>query len=171
MPRAPYYIAPLLVVLLFGCSKSDEQREFENRATQNEPRNITETDANGNQNGNVDPDDWQISPNYEGLVSFGTPEPQVPYPNPVDLNTNLTIQLDLNVPDALQRIEIYSYHVTGNPIPVTTLEQSELSTFNTISINSNNIAAGEGTEASTTYRLLIYDGQENLVSYGDVRIR
>jgi hypothetical protein len=160
------------MLLLSGCAKTDEQRDFENEATQNEPDNITETDPNGNIS-SVDETDWQISPYYQGQISLGVANSQPPYPNPVNYNSTLYLQINLNVSNVVNRIEIYSFRLPEpvNHNWVTTFEQSEISTYNLFNISAASIATAEGETASGLYRLLIYDGQQNLITYGDIRIQ
>ncbi|HKK47054.1 MAG TPA: hypothetical protein VJ964_16120 [Balneolaceae bacterium] len=160
-------------LLVAGCSKSDDQRKFENEAL-TAPKGITKTSANGDiDTTSTDPDDWRISPMYHGLISVGLGDNQPPYPNPVNYNSNLTVQLTFNVTDPVDAIEIRSFRYPNeNQFPrIKFLDQNELSTFNTITIQAKNIAIGQGSSASGLYRLLIYDGNQNMITYGDIEIQ
>lgn len=156
--------------LLTGCSKSNDQRDFEKQA-RSEPQNITETDGQGNVI-NADPDDWRIGPTYSGLVSIGTPDNQPPYPNPLPFNQDLTINIYIRSIETLKRIEVYSFErpsqVNG---PLSVLQNFTTPTLETITLSGETISGSSGgSQASELYRLLIYDGQQNLITYGDIRI-
>src|SRR5699024_5905249 len=63
----------LIFIILLGisCSKSDDQRRFEEEALR-PPQHITETNAAGDTTGTVDKDDWRIGPMFQGRISIGT---------------------------------------------------------------------------------------------------
>ena len=169
-------IAFLLFVLsglLFsGCSKSDDQRKFEQEALR-QPQNITETDGSGKITGSSDPDDWRIGPMYQGLINIGNfSEPQPPFPNPVNFYSDLHIYFSQLVSDEITRLEIYKLTEFNNRQVVRVYDEFEInSTFNDLRISASSIADGEGSGASDTYRILIYDGRGNLITYGDVEVQ
>jgi hypothetical protein len=160
-------------LLIAGCSKSNDQRDFENHAISTQPEGITRTNANG-ETIDEDPDDWRISPFYSGLIQVETPA----YPNPVAYNSsNLRIDLYLtpNIERA-NRIEVYAFRLPGeNNIygPLDVLEDlSSLSSIETINLSGEHVAnSSGGSQASGIYRILIYDGRSNLISYGDVEVQ
>lgn len=158
-------------LVLAGCSKSDDQREFENQA-HSEPEGITETGSNGNIE-NTDPDDWQISPMYRGLITIGTPDEQPPYPNPLSFNTELTIEIYIRTIETLNRIEVNSFELpdqANSPI-ITVRENISSPTLETIILSGQQISGSTGgSQASGLYRVLIWDGQQNLITYGDIQI-
>lgn len=158
-------------LMLTGCSKSDDQREFENQAL-SDPEGITSTDNNGNIK-NTDPDDWQISPMYRGLITIGTPDEQPPYPNPLPFNAELTIEIYIRTIETLNRIEINSFELPDNANSPTIAIRDNISspTLETITLNGQLISGSTGgSQASGLYRILIWDGQQNLITYGDIRI-
>lgn len=166
-----FFFTALSLLLAVGCSKSDDQRKFENHALTS-PDGITETNASGDITGSADRDDWRIGPMYRGLISIGFSDSQPPYPNPLGYNQNLTLQIKFNVSDPVDAIEIRKFRTLATqPTQVRFLDQNSLGTFNTVTIPGKDIAYGEGSGASDTYRLLIYDGNYNLISYGDIRIQ
>lgn len=160
-------IVASIALVLAGCSKSDDQRKFENRAF-TEPSGITEMNVNGQrvQNGEYDVDDWTIGPMFGGLVEIATPA----FPNPVPLNSTLRIDIEILGYNPVSGMEIYSFRFPDeNPVGLNIIDQSELSPgILTININPQQIAGS--TPGQGTYRILIYDGRQNLISYGDVRI-
>lgn len=164
----------LAVLSLVSCSKSDDQREFENRAI-SEPEGITETNSNGDVvNDNIDHDDWQISPMYQGLITIGTTgDVEYPHPNPLPFNLDLTINLYIRTVETLNRIEIRTFEFPSqDSFPIRTVRDNISSpTLENFTLSGSLISGSTGSsQAAGLYRILIYDGQQNLITYGDVRI-
>ncbi len=152
---------------LFGsCAQTDAQREFENRAL-NPPQNITQMTEGGNrvENGN-DPDDWRTSPMYRGLVEIVTPA----YPNPVDLNSPLILEIENKGFETLSGIEVYVFreNYRNQILLYSSLDSSIDPGLITIQLSPTQF--GDGSQTSGLYRLLIYDGRQNVLSYGDVEV-
>lgn len=164
--------ASILLLISAGCSKSDEQREFENGALAT-PSGITESNAGGDITGNKDADDWRIAPMYRGLIQVGFSDSPAPHPNPLDYNENLTLQIKFNASEPVNAIEIRKFRLPSDAqyAQLRFFQQDELSTFNTFTIEGKTIAETAGSEGSDIYRLLIYDSNQNMISYGDVRIQ
>lgn len=158
-------------LLMTGCSKSDDQREFENQAL-SEPQGITETDLNGNVI-STDPDDWRISPMYQGLITIGTPDNQPPHPNPLSFNQELTINIYIRSLETLSRLEVYAFELPSEANSPTIAVREDISspTLETITLSGQLISGSSGgSQASGLYRIIIYDGQQNVVTYGDIQI-
>jgi len=170
----PFAAVFILMVFSFGvlasCSKSNDQRDFENEAL-SAPSGITETTANG-EVVHTDNDDWRVGPMYRGLISVGSPDTQPPYPNPLPYNQNLTIGLYIRSIDTLNRLEIYSFKNPNQFIgPINTIEGLNPPGYEEITLSGSNISGSAGgSSADGLYRILIYDGQQNLITYGDVQI-
>jgi hypothetical protein len=159
-------------LLLVGCSKSNDQRDFENEANTT-PQNFTETNNQGDVI-SADPDDWRVSPMYRGLISIGVgiSDSQPPYPNPLSFNQNLTVNIYINNIETLNRIEIFTFEIpselNGPFAPVNNISSP---TLETISLSGEFISGSSGgSQAAGLYRVLIYDGRQNLITYGDVKI-
>lgn len=159
-----------MVLLGAGCSKSDDQRQFEDQA-RTEPSGITEMTAGGEPVSNKeDPDDWHVAPMFAGYVEVEKPA----FPNPVSFNSNLRIELSV-LPglDNLQYIEVWAFEFPNqfHPGPLATIDNVSSSQLLTLNLTAGNITGSSGgSGASGTYRLMLYDGRENLISYGDVRV-
>ena len=160
-----------LLLAAYGCSKSDDQRKFEQQAL-SEPAGITETNASGEVTGTTDGDDWRVGPMYRGLIQIGTGDSQPPFPNPLPYNQSLTVQVNFNVPDPVNALDIRRFRLPSDAQfeQLRYLSQDELSSYNNISLSGSIIAEGPGSEGSGLYRILIYDGKQNLISYGDIEI-
>lgn len=167
-----YLCVVLLAGFLFvGCSKSDDQRKFENEAL-TAPQNITETNDQG-EIVNEDPDDWRVGPMYRGLINIGSADSEAPHPNPLGYNQNITIWINFNVSDPVDAIEIRKFRLPSdrNYPQLRYLQNDQLVRNNIITIEGQLIAEGSGDSGRGDYRIMIYDGNQNLISYGDVRIR
>jgi hypothetical protein len=154
---------------LASCSKSDDQREFENAAL-SVPQGITEMTARGTPVPDKgDPDDWRVSPMYRGLIDIEMPAS----PNPVALNSSLRIDLYITSLETISALEVFAFELPGSlygPI----FNQENLSSTTLVSINLNAAVVANsspGSQASGLYRILIYDGRQNLITYGDVQIQ
>lgn len=160
-------------LMIAGCSKSNDQRDFETQAISSQPEGITKTKATG-EIIERDPDDWRISPFYAGLIRVEIPA----HPNPVAYNSNnLTIQLYLT-PDIQKTnsIEVWAFRIPGeNNIygPLYIIEDlSSVSSLEPINLTGELVAnSSGGSQASGIYRILIYDGRSNLITYGDVEVQ
>ena len=157
----------LIGIICIACSQSDAQREFENQAFMS-PQNITETTPNGNlvEDGSVDPDDWRIGPDYRGLMEI---EPA--YPNPVNINSNLLIEVDFLFSSPVSELIIYVFQdPTEETRFITSFEQSSLGNIDVLNIPAPQIALPSGVGTSPIYRIIITDENENIITYGDVEI-
>lgn len=156
--------------LLAGCSKSDDQRDFENQALTS-PQNFTQVTTSGDVL-DTDPDDWRISPMYSGLVSVGTPDDQPPFPNPLSFNQNLSINIYIRSIETLNRMEVFVFEIPSEINgPIASLQDLSSPTLETINLNGASISGSSGgSQAAGLYRIMIYDGNQNLITYGDIRI-
>lgn len=157
-----------LLLLAGGCSKSDDQKDFEEHAY-TAPSGFTEYGADPRQGPvSEDPDDWRISPLYQGLIGVATPA----YPNPVVVNSTVQIDIDFKVTDAVQAMEVYVFKATSPDwVPIRLYDQSELPVgVKTITLNPAEFYGGGSQEALGLHRLLFFDGRENLITYGDIMV-
>lgn len=163
--RCQNFIACLLFgLLLLGCGKSDDQKEFEDQAFST-PSGYTETIDANHEPDKVDPDDWRISPMYQGIVSFNV----IPWPNPVTFNGQLNFDLGI-LPQGVSNIDIYVFSESSQNLlgPIDNISSTELQGGNVnIRLAASNFS---NTGSSGLFRILILDGQEDVISYGDVQV-
>lgn len=148
-----------------GCSSSDSQREFENEAFAF-PEGITKTNDRGQIiNGEVDPDDWRVGPFFQGLVNV---DPA--FPNPVLTNRRLSINIQITGLDAVSGVRVFVLHDFNNPRFIYQDPRSPLPP-GLISINLNPLDIARLPEnPQGIYRLIITDGRDNVITYGDIQI-
>jgi hypothetical protein len=170
---ALYYVSGFLFfllmmpVFLLSCSGSDDQREFERQALST-PSGFTETDASGAVTGTVDPDDWRIAPFFQGLVEI-----QPAFPNPVQTTENVTIEITITGVEAVRGLDVVAWFEGGH---VRSVYQDPSNPLN-FGLKSVRFSALElsrfgtdGDEARGLRRVLIFDGNDNLISYGDIKV-
>ena len=156
----------LFAAIIFGCSSSDEQREFERQAMQ-QPSGFTQTDASGEVTGPIDRDDWRIAPFFEGLVSSIEPA----YPNPVQSTERVYIELNIYL-QSVNGIQVFAID-NGNILPDPIFEDLnvELGMQTIITFPANLLGRFDTVENITGLkRVLIFDGSNNLISYGDIMV-
>lgn len=167
-PLIALFVFVLLFIFFLGCSNYDDaQEEFERQAFQ-QPRNFTQTNANG-QVISEDPDDWRISPMFQGLVRVLTPA----FPNPTQ-NDQVFIELDIGI-DEVRGIEVLTiqnafgqnlfrelFADRRSPLPPGLL---------TITIDPVNLSPTNSyADAIGLHRVFIFDARRNLISYGDIMV-
>lgn len=158
------FILLLTLLVLTGCNQNQDQRDFERQAF-SEPNGITQTNQSGEViNGNSDPDDWRIAPFFQGDIEFVS----FPHPNPVLSNQSLRIELQVNVLDRIGGIYIRVIRFNGI-YPVD--DRPQITTGITPFTIDPNIIAGRTSNPQGTYRLIIQDENENVISYGDIEIQ
>lgn len=160
-------------LIIGGCSKSDDQRQFENESL-SAPNDYTVTPTAGEITDN-DPDDWRISPMYRGLINIGTgiSSFQPPYPNPIDFNQDITINIYISNIDNLDQIEVYSFEFVsdaGKP-PIAVRNDITSPSLISLRVNGQDISGKSGgSQANGLYRIRILDGDLNVITYGDIKI-
>jgi len=153
-------------LLINACSKSNDQRDFEDRAL-TPPQNISEFTANGQPvPDRNDPDDWRIGPMFRGLIDIETPA----HPNPVNFNSSFTINIDVKGFDAINGLEIFAFQDPQQFIgPVFVSNETTLPPgITTVIIEPSQFA--QAASGSSLFRIVIFDNNENLISYGDVQV-
>ena len=154
-----------LFILLFiqpGCSQNNDQREFE-RAAFSEPNGITVTNNQGGVE-TADPDDWRIAPFFQGGIYV-----MPPFPNPVQSNDAITLEINVWFLDRITGIYLRVYD-PPNIYPVD--ERTQITTGSTtFRIDPLLIATSNRTNPAGLYRLIIQDENENVITYGDIEIQ
>ncbi len=169
-------VATTLAVYGTGCSRSQDQIEFEQQAYRT-PENYTETTPDGKVVSR-DEDDWRIGPMFQGIVDVVTP----PYPNPTHgeplvmelhiLHDNIQINglhavTYYDVFDPLSAFSIY--HHPHSPLRFGHLIIDIYPDKFDLPRQESYSAARDRNDG--LHRLFIYDNRRNLITYGDIKLK
>lgn len=148
-----------------ACEDSAAQKRFESDSRK-PASGITRTDATGRIL-SIDPDDWRISPYFDGFIEVQTPA----YPNPTRTE-RVTLDLFVTGSEAVNGIEVYGRTSLGEPIflyevPDPTIQVGLVQIF----INPLNFSRiGRYQDAIGIHRVFLYDRRGNLITYGDIQV-
>lgn len=155
----------VFIVAIFACTSDDEQRDFETEAYK-PPSGITETTAQGEVT-SEDPDDWRISPFFQGLV-----EVVPPFQNPAQLGTAINFEIYITGVQGVSGLDVRVRFQNGNFSNIYSSANNALEPgLTTFQINpvalsqdgSNNLARG-------LHRIYFFDSNQRLISYGDIEV-
>lgn len=153
----------LCAVLFISCDDMDDQREFEREAMA-EPSGFTHTDSQGEVL-EEDPDDWRISPMFGASISVEYPA----YPNPTD-GENVTITLRFSGTDVVAGLQVFSYYQQREFREIY-FDDSDIPLFKDIVFDPRRLdPSGVLDEARGLHRVFIYDLNDNLITYGDIKV-
>lgn len=158
-----FFIIPVIALFLVSCSNDDAQSDFESQAY-GEAANFTETSFQGDIV-RIDSDDWRISPLYIGLITV-----QPAYPNPIQYGSNLELEVDLNGLPVNSVLELGFLNPSNQWI---FLQQQEvIFDFDTkvFRIDTRQFG-GSAEQARGLRRMLLFDGNQRLITYGDILIQ
>ena len=161
MLRPALVLSLTLAVAACDGASVEEQRFFEDQAFAEVPTGFTRTTEGGAVTAE-DPGDWRIGPGYQGIVQTV----QVPYPNPLPFRATAVYQVNVvaGVPGglALYRLDAGGrLRLVGRPC-----DDAAQSTICTFTFQGSEVSP-VGDEGLV--RLLLLDGRNGVVSYGDVQ--
>ena len=162
------YTAILLLsfILLAGCGQSDDQREFEREAFA-PPNNYTET-TDDRQVLSEDPDDWRVSPFYQGLV-----EVDPAYPNPIETTGQVNIDVDVTGIESVPglRLIVYFHENNGSNLIYESNQNPLPPGLTPINFSAQELGRFDTTESQRDlHRVILIDNNENVISYGDIMV-
>ena len=154
----------LLVGLIFGsCQQDSAQRQYEAEAY-GVVEGYTQTDLQQNIL-SQDKQDWRVSPYYEGLIRV------LPlFPNPISYGGTAYLEMTLNGAPVQSYVELGYLNYNNRWVHLqqqTVRSEFELVTF---VIDSRNFGSSAEV-ARGLHRLLLYDGNQRLITYGDIFIQ
>ena len=149
--------------MLVSCTNDDAQLKFETQAYV-EPSNFTETDGTGNIV-REDADDWRISPLYIGLADVFPI-----FPNPVLYGSTAELEVELSGAPVSSALELGFLTETNNWVSLQSLDVT--SDFEIFSFRVDTRQFGASAEqARGLHRILLFDGNQRMISYGDILIQ
>ena len=166
---AKLIIAIIVTAALAGCSESEDQRNFEQRALL-PPSGIMAMNANGApaDGGEEDSDDWQIAPEFQGTIDVQT----AAFPNPVSFNSTFEILIEIQSFQSINGLQVFAFQQPNNLIAPLFPQTGELNPgFKTIQLSPQQFASEAGTgNFGSLYRIIIYSTRQEVITYGDVQI-
>ncbi len=150
---------------MISCDLNKNQNRFEQEAFRT-PEGITSTDIGGQILSN-DADDWRISPLYINSIEVLRPA----YPNPAS-NQTITVEFLVTSLDSIVGLMGYVLRADGSLSRIGTYRTDTLP-VGTISIQIDPTVfsfAGNLSGAQGLHRVLFYDIQDRIITYGDVQI-
>lgn len=158
-----FLFLPLL--MLGGCVKNDAQREFEQDAYST-PAGFTETNPNNGEIIDNDSDDWRTSPIFQGLVNIIPP-----YPNPANTDQLIQFHIDVTGVQSVNGLEVLVRFDDGTFRSLYENFETLHTGYNDFRINPIELAQfGSVEEARGLHRVYIYNGNQQMISYGDIMI-
>lgn len=156
----------ILAVIFFataGCNQSSDQREFE-RAAFTVAEGITETNSSGEVI-NRDPDDWRIAPFFQGLIEF---EPA--FPNPALTSQQIRINRVVTGVESISGIRVFVIPESNNLRIIEEDPRTPLPPGLDVILLDPLLIAEFPENPQGLYRIVITDINENVITYGDIRI-
>lgn len=150
-------------VFWLTCTQDDAQQQFEAEAYQ-PASGYTKTDLQQNVL-ETDKQDWRVSPFYEGLLQV------LPlFPNPINYGGTAYIEITLNGAPIQSYLELGYLNFNQRWVPL----QQEIvnSEFELVTFVIDTRNFGSSAElARGLHRLLLYDGNQRLITFGDLLIQ
>lgn len=157
------------IAALASCSESEDQRDFREQALSG-PSGIMAMTVNGTpvEDGENDADDWRTAPAFTGLTGV---EVTPVFPNPVSFNSSFELQVNIKGSGFVNGLQIFAFQDPNDPTLLRTESQTQNARLCTFRISPQEFASSAGTgNLGNLYRIVIYDGRGDIISYGDVQI-
>lgn len=157
----------VLAIGLSGCSQNDAQKKFEEEAF-SQPSGITQTDVQGKVI-SEDSNDWRIAPMFKGYVEVESPA----FPNPVGSGQSLEIHLNITGIESVSGLEVMVRDENDNWRSIYLDSQSSLpSGLYTFRLDPAGFTYTNNYQnAVGLHRIYLFDLNNNLITYGDVRVQ
>lgn len=167
MLRLLAVLPALLLLAACDSTSSAEQRLFEDEALLTPVVGITETDASATVLSR-DPADWRIGPAFRNRVSLL----ELPNPNPVRLGQAVRFLVDTQ--GVLGGLRLYVRQERSGTVDLVPIADPNAyepgaaqSGFYPFAVSVRQIALG----GAGLYRVVLLDGSQNVVTYGDLDVR
>lgn len=158
-----FFLSLFISLVSISCTSNDAQEDFE-RLAFSQAEGITQTDNNSTIIGEPDEDDWRSSPFYSAIASI---EPA--FPNPILYGTTATIDVDMRGNSLTSLLELGYFDFQNRWTQLDLRE--DISEFSTTPLTINSELFGSNADlARGLYRLVIFDANQRVVTYGDIEI-
>ena len=157
------FLLAIISVAFNNCTNDDAQKKFETQAY-GEPSNYTETTFQGDIV-QIDNDDWRISPLYIGLADV-----RPIFPNPVQYGSNINLDVEINGAPVGSIIELGYLNNSNNWFPLQVMDITSDFEFVSFLINTRQFGS-TAEQARGIHRMLLFDGNQRLITYGDLLIQ
>lgn len=156
----------LAFVSLNNCSNNQEQQNFEQEAFSSVIQNFTQTAPDGDII-EEDPDDWRISPFFSGLIRVNPA-----FPNPVLSSGRFTIQIQVSAIESMNGAQILTFDEQRNLKTIALDTRAPLPAgFTEFRIDPIEFTStGVRANAKGLHRIFIFDLNDNLLTYGDIKV-
>lgn len=169
VPFMSKFYSSVIFLLLFAsitsCTRNDAQREFEQEAY-SAPNNFTETTSQGTIVSEQDEDDWRTSPRFQGLIEINPP-----YPNPVQTNQNVLLEVEVTGVQSVSDIEVFVRLDNGELRSVYRHFDPIRTGITVFTINPIEFGiSSTPEEARGLKRIYLFDLNNRMISYGDILV-
>ena len=161
-----FSIPVILCILLLtaSCTRNNAQRDFEQDAYM-EPAGYTSAES-PTELTSVDEDDWRTSLLFQGLVKV-----YPAYPNPVSTNEQFFLEIESLFTNSINGIEIVVRYPNNRPFPIYQELETEINGLKTILLDPLELGMDRSPEAARGLkRIFIFDGNGQMISYGDIMV-
>ena len=163
MPR-PFRLLCLFAAALAssacGTFDNEAQESFEFAAFQTVPNGFTETTETG-EVVRTDPNDWQIGPAFVGRVQVLSPL----YPNPASRSDRLV--LSMYTDGVVGGLALYTLNARGDLLLLAERPDATAPGIYELEAFASEATSGGG---AGLYRLVVLDGAQRVLTYGDVSV-
>jgi len=153
-----------ILLLTASCTRNNAQRDFEQDAYM-EPAGYTAAES-PTELTSIDEDDWRTSPLFQGLVKV-----YPAYPNPVSTNEQFFLEIESLFTNSINGIEIVVRYPNNRPFPIYQEFETDINGLKTILLDPLELGMDGSPEAARGLkRIFIFDGNGQMISYGDIEV-
>lgn len=156
------FFLAIIVLALNNCTNDEAQKNFETQAY-SKPSNYTETSFQGDIV-QIDNDDWRIAPLYIGLADV-----RAIFPNPVQYGSNINLEVKINGAPVGSTIKLGYLNTSNDWLFLQAMDVSSDFEFVSFSIKTPQLGS-TAEQARGIHRLLLFDGNQRIITYGDLFI-
>jgi hypothetical protein len=167
MRALPLPLVLAVAAALAACDTAVLQNDFRIAAL-SVPQGFTRTDASGGVVGTADPDDWRSAPIY-GPAAVTSVDVAPIYPNPA--SGVVTLVVNVRSGTIVGGLRVVGYVERPGQLPQTFTLADEPDGRGPVIVLTISLASHPGfTQGGGLRRLVLFDGQGDVISYGDLMV-